>query len=189
MSMDAGLRVSVLNKNKKPKASKQDLTSSQRFGAAIVSTQRHNPASTVRPLPQALRPEEQQGGPNPYPLVARLPQVAPVTPATTTSNQGYQFAAPSPPQPAPDIGIRTLQRMQHRSLREAQVLRVAHHNVETGEIQNLPTAESLQARKRYRKLTMSNTEASLAFASNMEQFVPGADSQETCRVYDEMFYD
>lgn len=94
-NVDAGLRVSVLNKNKnkKPKASKQDLTSSQRFGAAIVSTQRHNPASTVRPLPQAMRPEEQQGGPNPCPLVTGLPQVAPVTPAAAASNQGHQFAA------------------------------------------------------------------------------------------------
>ena len=36
---------------------------------------------------------------------------------------------------------------------------------------------------------MGNADAALAFASNMEQLVPGADSQETCRVYDEIYGD
>jgi hypothetical protein len=178
-NVDAGLKIGLLNKQKS-KASSKDPSTSQRFSGALVANKRHNPAATVQQLPPALRPD-----------VARLPpQGIPVTPSTTSNNAlGYhQFSSPAFQAQPPGIDVLTLRRMQNRSLRDSLVLAVVH-DVETGENERIPTAASEQAKKRFKSLTRDNRDAALTFAQNMVHVRPDADSQETCRAYDEIYGD
>jgi ribosome-binding factor A len=191
-SVDCRLKTSMLNKKLFGHAT--------RFGNAVASlhSRRHNPAPTVRPMPRgALLPAE------PQEVVARRPlppQVTAVTPAAGKESfnsfhgtPGYHESASPPLNPRrqrqmPGIDVQTLHQMQNRSLRDSQILTGSViHDVETGAVERLPTDASARAKRRYKSLTMDNTDAAIAFAGNMAHVRPDADSQEACFAYDAMF--